>query len=520
MPRTSRLPILLALLLSFSFLPHPIRADEPPAKPPAADKADKAKPGADKEAKPVQDKVSRTQHSITLGGQKIAYTATAGTLVLADEDGKPRASFFYIAYTRDGVKDPRERPVTFSYNGGPGSAALWVNIGAFGPRRVEMSAEGMPLPPPARLVDNEDSLLDVTDLVFVDPIGTGYSRPAPGEPVKDFTGLKNDIESMGAFIRLWINRNQRWGSPKFLAGESYGTTRSAGLAAHLQDRYGLDLNGIVLVSAVLNWQDFLFGPGNDMPYITYLPTYAAAAWYHKKLPPELSGDLRKTLDEVQEFALHDYAIALLEGNRMPATKRHEIAVKVARYTGLSVDYVERADLRIEHEHFAKELLRDQGKTIGRLDSRFTGRDRDGVGEVDEFDPADTAVDAPFVAAMSDYVRRDLGFETDLIYERSSEKVYPWALPEGQYVAVAEPLRKAMMKNPSLKVMIASGYFDMATPFFDGTYTIAHMGLPESDRGRMHQTFYEAGHMMYIHPPDHAKLHKDIAEFMRSAIPGK
>jgi carboxypeptidase C (cathepsin A) len=516
MPAKRHLALLSALLLPLVLAAAPARADEP-AKPFVEDKA---KDGTDKDAKVLQDKVSRTQHSITLGGQKIAYTATTGTLILADEEGKSRASFFYIAYTKDGVKDPRERPVTFSYNGGPGSAALWVNIGAFGPRRVEMSADGMALPPPARLVDNEDSILDVTDLVFIDPVATGYSRPAPGTPVKEFTGFKNDIESMGAFIRLWINRNARWGSPKFLAGESYGTTRSAGLASFLQERYGMDLNGIVLVSAILNWQDFLFDSGNDMPYIIYLPTYAAAAWYHKKLPAELSGDLRKTLDEVQEFALHDYAVALLEGNRMPPAKRHEIATRVARYTGLSVDYVERADLRIEHEHFAKELLRDQGKTIGRLDSRFTGHDRTGIGETYEFDPADAAVDAPFVAAMSDYVRRDLGFETDLIYERSSDKVYPWTVPEGQYVATAEPLRKAMMKNPSLKVMIASGYYDMATPFFGGTYIIAHMGLPESDRGRMRQTFYEAGHMMYIRPAEHAKLHKDVAELIRSAVPAK
>jgi carboxypeptidase C (cathepsin A) len=353
--------------------------------------------------------------------------------------------------------------------------------------------------------------------VFIDPIGTGYSRPAPGEPMKDFIGFKNDIESLAAFMRLWITRNARWGSPKFLAGESYGTTRSAALSDFLEERYGMSLNGIVLVSAVLNWQDFRFSYGNDLPYVMYLPSYAAAAWYHKKLPPELAGDLRKTLDEVQEFALHDYATALLEGDRMPAAKRHEIAARVARYTGLSVDYVERADLRVELERFTKELLRDQGKTVGRLDSRFTGRDRDAAGETYEYDPADVRLDGPFVATMSDYVRRDLGFETDLIYERSSERVYPWTFPEGRYVAVAESLRKAMMKNPSLRVLMTSGYYDMATPFFDGTYTIAHMGLPESERGRMRQTFYEAGHMMYIRAADHAKLHRDIADFFKSAL---
>ena len=281
-------PLSLALLLALtlSFLPAPTLADEPATKAATTEKAKEHDKDKDKdEKKAPQDKVSRTQHSITLGGQKIAYTATAGTLVLADEEGKAKASFFYIAYTKDGVKDPRERPVTFSYNGGPGAAALWVNIGAFGPKRVEMTADGMPLPPPARLVDNEDSILDATDIVFIDPIATGYSRPAPGESVKDFTGFKNDIESMGAFIRLWLTRSSRWASPKFLAGESYGTTRSAALASHLQERYGLDLNGIVLVSAVLNWGDFIADTGNDLPFMMYLPTYTAAAWYHKKLPP-------------------------------------------------------------------------------------------------------------------------------------------------------------------------------------------------------------------------------------------
>jgi carboxypeptidase C (cathepsin A) len=514
MIRKSRFPSTLALLLTLSLFPAVLAAAET-AKPPAADKAKESK-DKDKDAKTLEDKVSRTQHTITLGGQKIAYTATAGTLVLKDEEDKPRASFFYIAYTKDGVKDPAERPVTFSYNGGPGAAALWVNVGAFGPRRVDMDKEGMPLPPPGRLVDNEDSLLDVTDLVFIDPISTGFSRPAPGVDAKEFHGFQADLDSVGAFIRLWVTRNARWGSPKFLAGESYGTTRSAGLAAHLQERYGMDLNGIVLVSTVLNWEDLLFTPGNDMPYILYLPTYTAAAWYHKKLPADLSGDLEHTLAEVEQFALHDYALALLEGDMMPAEQRHEIATRLARYTGLSVDYVERSNLRIQIERFAKELLRDQRKTIGRIDSRFTGSDRDAAGEFYDFDPSLVGLDAPYVAAMNDYVRRELGFETDLVYERLFN-LKEWKMPEGIFLDVAEPLRLAMMKNPSLRVLIASGYFDMATPFFDGAYTIAHMGLPEASRGRIRQTFYEAGHMMYIRPPDHAKLHADVAELIKEAL---
>ncbi len=503
----SRISSTVALLSILSLVPVPASAEEPAAKP-AAEKKDADKPVP-------QDKVSRTQHTITLGGQKIAYTATAGTLVLKDEQDKPRASFFYIAYIKDGVKDPGERPVTFSYNGGPGAAALWVNVGAFGPRRVEMDKEGMPLPPPGRLVDNEDSILDVTDLVFIDPISTGFSRPAPGVEAKDFHGFQEDLDSVGAFIRLWLARNARWGSPKLLAGESYGTTRSAGLAAHLQDRYGLDLNGIVLISAVLNWQDLQFTTGNDMPYLIYLPTYTAAAWYHKKLPADLAADFQRTIAEVEEFALHDYALALLQGDRLPAEQRHEIATRLARYTGLSVDYVERANLRIVIERFAKELLRDQGKTIGRIDSRFTGSDRDAVGEYYDFDPSLVGLDAPYVATMNDYVRRELGFETDLVYERLFN-LREWKMPEGEFLNVAEPLRLAMMKNPSLHVLITSGYYDMATPFFDGAYTIAHMGLPAASRGRISQTFYDAGHMMYIRPTDHAKLHADVAAFIKAA----
>ena len=384
---------------------------------------------------------------------------------------------------------------------------------------MELDAQGMPLPPPGRLVDNEDSLLDVTDLVFIDPVSTGYSRPAPGEDRKQFHGYRNDVESVGAFIRLWLERNARWASPKFIAGESYGTIRAAGLADHLQSRYGLDLNGVVLVSATLNDQNSSFDVGNDFAYLAYLPSYTAIAWYHKKLPPDLQGDLHKALAEAEDFALHDYALALFAGDRLPAERRREIAARLARLTGLSVDYVERANLRVEHVHFCKELLRDRALTVGRIDGRFTGRDLDAVGEVFDYDPSLTGLDAPFVAMMSDYVRRDLGFETDLIYERLSRFVRPWTSPETElrYLNAAEPLRRAMMKNPHLQVLIASGYYDLATPYFDGLYTAWHLGLPPGDRGRVRNVFYEAGHMMYIRPPDHRKLHQDVAGFIRGAV---
>jgi carboxypeptidase C (cathepsin A) len=466
---------------------------------------------------PVEEKVSRTQHALTLGGQRIAYTATAGTLVLRDEKGEPRASVFSVAYVRDGVKDPAERPVTFAFNGGPGGAAVWVHFGAFGPKRVELDSQGFPLPPPGRLVENENSLLDVTDLVFVDPVSTGYSRPAPGVDAKEFHGLEADIDSMADFIRLWLTRNGRMASPKFIAGESYATVRVAGLSGRLLDRYGVRLNGVVLISTALNGLTRKFDSGNDMPFITFLPTYTAAAWYHKKLAPELMGDLRRTLEEAKKFAIDEYGPALLQGDWLPADRRQAVAAKLARYTGLSVDYVERSNLRVEHARFCKELLRDQKQTIGRIDARFTVTDRDSAGEIGEFDPSLTRYDAPFTETTLDYLRRELGYKEDeLIYERIAD-VFPWKWPENRYSDLSEVLRQAMMKNPDMKVFIASGYYDLSTPFFDGDYMVAHMGLPPADRARVRFGYYECGHMIYTRPEDHRKLKADLTGFLQEAM---
>ncbi|HEX3128509.1 MAG TPA: peptidase S10, partial [Thermoanaerobaculia bacterium] len=494
----SLLPILVLALLAV-----PVHAQEK-EKAPAPD---------EKTAKPPEEKVSTTRHTIMLDGQKIAYTANAGNMVLKDEEGKAKASVFYVAYTKDGVKDPGDRPVTFSFNGGPGAASLWVHLGAFGPRRVERTGEGMGLPPPGRLVDNEHSLLDVTDLVFIDPVSTGYSRPAPGEDPKQFHGVRQDVEWVAEFIRLWVTRNERWASPKLLAGESYGTTRAAGLAQFLAERYGMTLNGVILISSVLNWQNQEFNVGNDMPYILHLPTYAATAWYHKKLPPELQGDLRKTLDEVEAFARGEYALALLQGDRLAPEKRREIAARVARYTGLSPEYVERSNLRIEISRFTKELLRAEGKTVGRLDTRFTGSDLDSVGEEPEYDPASASTDGPYVAMVNDYLRRELGYKEDRTYERLA-MVWPWSWAgfENKYVNLAEALRKAMTRNPDLQVLFTCGYYDLATPYFDSVYTVDHLGLAESLRGHVKLAYYESGHMMYIREVDHAKLKKDVADF--------
>lgn len=510
------IPLSLIPLLLIALLAVPLAAQPPAAAPEA--KAEAKSEEKDKKPAP-EEKSSRTQHSITLDGQKIPYTATAGTILLKDEDGTAKASVFYIAYTRDGVKDPAARPVTFSFNGGPGAASLWVHMGAFGPKRVERDDEGMATKPPGRLVDNDLSLLDVTDLVFIDPVDTGYSRTVPGQDAKQFHGVRQDVESVGEFIRLWTTRSERWASPKFIAGESYGTTRAAGLADFLAERYGMQLNGLVLVSSVLNWQNQEFNVGNDIAPIIHLPTYAATAWYHKKLPAELQGDLQATLKEVEEFARTDYALALLQGDRLPDARRREIAAKVARYTGLSPEYVERSNLRIEIYRFLKELLRDQGKTVGRLDSRFTGRDLDSAGEAFEYDPSSVSLDGPYVAALNDYVRRELRFKEDLAYERLSRRVYPWSFEgsENRYLNMAEDLRRAMVRNPDLKVLITSGYYDLATPYYDAYFTVDHLGLPPELRGNVRITTYEAGHMMYIRKADHRKLKQDIVEFLRAAM---
>jgi carboxypeptidase C (cathepsin A) len=495
-------------------------ASPPPATPGAAAPVPGAPPAAPKpEAKPPEERTSRTQHSIELGGRELAYTATAGTLIIKAEDGTPKASFFYVAYTKDGVKDPGTRPVTFSFNGGPGSAALWVHIGAFGPRVVARDEEGMGLPLPGHLVDNENTLLDISDLVFLDPVSTGFSRAAPGQDPKQFHGVREDVESVGEMIRLWIARNQRWASPKFLAGESYGTTRAAGLADFLEQRYGMALNGVVLISSILNWQDQDMHPGNDLPYVIHLPTYAATAWFHKKLPAEYAGDQAKLLREVEDFARNEYASALMQGDLLPPERQKAVAEKVARYTGLSVDYVLRSNLRIDIYRFLKELLRGERKTVGRLDSRFTGSDLDAAGEQEEYDPSSESVDAPYTMLMQDYLRRDLGFQEDMIYERLNGKVFPWSWKgfENQYVNVAEPLRQAMVRNRALRVFMAAGVYDFATPYFDAFYTVDHLGLPADLRGHIEIERYQAGHMMYIRKADHRKLKSDLAAFYAEAL---
>jgi len=378
------------------------------------------------------------------------------------------------------------------------------------------------LPPPYKLVDNEYSLLDLTDLVFIDPVSTGYSRAVPGEAPKQFHGVQEDIESVGDFIRLYATRNKRWTSPKFLAGESYGTTRAAGLSGYLQQRYGMYLNGIILISSILNFQTAEFDTGNDLPYILYLPTYTAIAWYHKRLPADLQADLQKAVQESRNFAAHEYADALMAGDILPSGRRTEIAQKLSRLTGLSPEYVERSNLRIEISRFDKELLRDQRRTVGRLDGRFTGIDEDAAGMRPEYDPSLAAIVGPYTATFHDYVRGDLKFESDLFYEYLTGRVQPWNYEpyENRYINVAETLRRAMTQNPFLRVFVGKGYYDLATPFYAAEYTFDHLSLDDSLRGHLSGGYYEGGHMMYVNLPSLAKLKTDLAQFIQNSTEQK
>lgn len=498
--------------------PAPASARRESPAPDAEDHAD----GRDdkKDARPpadAKDKISTTQHSIALGGQTINYTARAGTMIMKDEEGKPRASFFFTSYTKDGA-DPSRRPVTYTFNGGPGSSSVWLHMGAFGPKRVVYSDdEGHASKPPYRTVDNEGSILDVTDLVFIDPVTTGYSRAIPFGDAGKFHGVDSDIQSVGEFIRLWTTRYSRWSSPKFLAGESYGTTRAAGLSGWLGQQ-GFYLNGIVLISSILNFETSSFDSGNDLAYELFLPTYTAIAWYHKRLPSDLqNGTLEHAVAESEQFALGDYTHALMQGDRLSDQDRRDVTAKLARLTGLSAAYIEQANLRVRIDRFDKELLRAQRRMVGRLDGRFIGIDKDSAGESNEFDPSYSAIFGEYTAVVNDYVRRELKFDTDLPYEILTGKVRPWNYDRAQnrYVDVAETLRGAIAQNPFMKVFVANGYYDLATPFAATRYTFARMQLDPDLRKNVSMDYFETGHMVYIDRKAQAKLKKDVDEFIRA-----
>ncbi|MBQ72519.1 MAG: peptidase S10 [Planctomycetaceae bacterium] len=485
---------------------------------------------------PAEDSV--TIHEIEKNGEKIRYRATAGTLPLFNEsDGEVRARIFYVSYEKLepghdapqnskaedsaawSTSDPATRPVTFCFNGGPGSSSVWLHLGAWGPRRVEMGDAGDLSGPPWRLVDNEATLLDRSDLVFIDPVTTGYSRASDGVDHHDFHGLERDGRAVAEFIRLWTTRNDRWGSPKFIAGESYGTTRAAWLADELQGRHGMFLDGVVLISSVLDFGTVRFNRNNILSDVLYLPTYAATGWYHGKVDREAFPSMESVVDAAEAFAMEKYMPALAAGTTLPADQRAEVVAGLSRLTGLDEAFIEEWDLRLWGGPVQKELLRDQRETVGRLDSRFKGRDVRAAGQSPDYDPSMEAIRGPYTATLNDYVRRELDFKSDLPYEILTGRVHPWDYSrwENRYVDVAPDLRSAMVRNPDLRVFHAGGWYDMATPPFAADWVFDHMELEPEDRDRIERAYYPAGHMMYVHDESRTALDRDLGAFYDRTI---
>lgn len=457
---------------------------------------------------PLEEKSSVTKGSVRIGGQEIKYTATAATYVIKADDGTPKATFFFVSYIKDDVADKTKRPLAFVYNGGPGSASSYTHMG-LGPKRVLLTDDGFGMPAPYSVVENGDSFLDAADLVFVDAISTGYSRPAPGENTAQFYGVEQDAQWFADFIYQYITRNERWASPKFLIGESYGTTRSAQLSYTLQRRHQIYLNGVVLLSAVGfgNW-------GADDRTIFFLPTFIVTAWYHKLLPPDLQKlSIAEVAQKARQFAHGDYAAALEKGDEISPAEYQKTVKELARMTGLAPKYIEQTNLRISPFRWFKELLRDKRQTVGRIDSRFLGMDADAAGERYEYDASLASYDGSYVAMFQDYVRRDLKWNTEMFYTLSA-RVQPW--DQGQPGGPAEALRSAMTQQGQLKVLVVSGYYDVATPFNGIEHTFSHMNLEPSIRKNVSFTYYEAGHMMYIEKKSREKLHKDMTAFINGA----
>lgn len=462
-----------------------------------------------------------TRHTGIFNGTEVDYRAVAGEQHLLDEAGKPRAAIFSVAYLMDGVDDPARRPVTFLFNGGPGSASLWLHMGNMGPKRVAVPSDATSAgAPPYAVVDNPLCPLDVTDLVFIDPVGTGYSRAVGEGKEEEFWGLDADGEAVAQFIRDWLTKHRRWASPKYVGGESYGTTRAVVVADKLQGNFrGVALNGLLLVSTILDFHTARFNRGNVLPEVAFLPTYAATALYHGKLKPA-PRDPAAFLRRVREFALTDYATALLLGQRLPVRKRKQVAQDLSRYTGLSPEYLERVRLRLEPARVRKEMLRDRGLTFGRFDTRYTGRDLDDVGAEPENDASAYAIDGAYVAAMMDHMTRVLKVETDQTYHvirREALEKWDWLgkRPPNTFnwptaPNVAPTLARLLREQPGLRVLIANGIYDLATPFFAVENTLATNDIPAD---RVEMAYYEAGHMMYVHEPSLEALNADIRRFV-------
>ncbi|HTO88642.1 MAG TPA: hypothetical protein VMR54_14075 [Thermoanaerobaculia bacterium] len=488
---------------------------EKAAEKPAADAAKKEPP------KPEQ---SVTQHTVSIGGVPVNYTATAGLFIVKNEKDEPWASIGYTAYVRRDAGGPSRRPITFAYNGGPGSSSVWLHMGALGPRRIVTTEAGHTPPPPYQLVDNSYSILDKTDIVMIDPVGTGYSKAVGEAKDKDFWGVDSDIKSVSRFIKQYVSENGRWNSPKYLLGESYGSTRSGGIADYLQSKEGMSLNGVILVSVALDIEALFAVPGNDRPYPFFVPTYTATSWYHKVLPSQ-PNDLDPLLVEVRAYALGPYNDALMKGDSLSDAERRAVAEKIHQYTGLSVDYILKANLRVSEGEYAQELLREHGETVGRLDSRFLGVTLDRLSKEADYDPQEAAVAAAFTAAFNNYYNEELKFGQGKSYEIESGelfKFWEWKhQPPGApfsnpgFPNTGLDLAHAMTVNPNLQVLVLNGTYDLATPFLATEYMMSHLGLDKKLQGNIHMKYYPAGHMMYVNEPSLKAFKADVAAFIES-----
>lgn len=461
-------------------------------------------------SQPVQDQLLEAHRSVLIEGQEIDYTVTAGTIAMDTELGQ--YEMFFTAYTKDGVEDLSERPITFAFNGGPGSASLWINFGLLGPRRIDVDDDGMVKQVPSELVDNENSLLDITDLVFIDPVGTGFSRAAGDTDASVFYNYTNDIASVGDFIRIYTTRYHRWSSPKYVAGESYGTTRAVGLCQYLDQTYAMNLNGLLLISTANDYGTIEFGKNQDIPFVTYLPTYAATAWYHHKLDETYqSMDLEAYLEEVREFAANEYQAALLRGSKLTAEELDKIAGQLSSYIGLSKDLILQQNLRITMDSFVQELFRDEKLLVGRLDSRYTGPVVSGSAEDGQSDPSAIGILEAFTGAVMDYYTADLGYQTDEPYQQLSVKVNEvWAYTEttNSIIAQENTIYEDMSRNKFLKVWVVCGYYDLATPFFAAEYVYDHVFLDDDLQDNLSFTYYPSGHMFYMHKPSLEQFRED------------
>ena len=481
---------------------------------------------------PVRDIVAMTaqppvtqRKSINVRGQTINYTSAAGMLPIKNNEGVVEGGMFYMAYTKDG-QNPATRPISFIFNGGPGSSSVWLHLGAWGPKRVRLMPNGDAPPPPYTFEDNPHTLLDVTDMVFIDPIGTGYSRAASQQLGTRFWGLDEDLRSVAEFIRLYLTRNDRMGSPKFIGGESYGTTRAAGLSGVLAQQ-GITMNGVMLISTVLNFGYLSQTRGNDLGYVNFLPHYTATAWFHKKLAPDLQ---RLTLEQVtqqaERWATTDYSAALMKGNTLTPAEFTAVAEAMSRWTGLDRAVVVNNDLRVNLGTFDAELLRSDRRQVGRLDSRFTGFQPlisgggggPGGGQAGPGDPSMSIIRNTFTPVFTDYARRELGYKNEDTYYILGGGIGPWNYPQNQYATVVPHLERAFAINPYMKLFVAEGYYDGATPYFASAYTFSHMSVdPNVAKSNIMTERYAAGHMMYIDEPSARKLRADLAKFYDSAL---